>query len=248
MTRLKTPLFAAASLSLLCVVGAGLLLSKPMAPAASGLRGKLSIEDLAPSVSSAEAQEAIHMPSPNYPSLKSLGISLKRTLPEDYLSKPNPRPLIVPVGRGLQCAQYARMRSGLAISGNASAWWSLAAAKYRRDKSPALGAVMVMGGTRHGHVAVVVEIRSSREVLIDHANWMNRGEIQMGALVRDISENNDWSVVRVWYPPINDLGNRPYPVIGFILNEPLHPPAQDLAPIPTAAQTDAATAPQPASM
>jgi hypothetical protein len=246
MTRFKAPLFAAASLTLAIAFTASLIGDLTPAKAGVGLRGRLSIENLAPGVSSAKAQDAAHDVA-TYPSLKSLGISLKRTPLEDYATKPKPRPLIVPVGRGLQCAQYARMRSGLSITGNAAAWWSLAAGKYRRDNSPALGAVMVMGGTRHGHVAVVVEVRSSREILVDHANWLNRGEIQMGALVVDVSAKNDWSQVRVWYPPINDLGNRPYPVYGFILNEPLRKP-ELIAPIPTAASMPAAPAPQPASM
>ncbi|MET0546988.1 MAG: CHAP domain-containing protein [Caulobacterales bacterium] len=226
---MKTGLIAAfVGAACLCAVVAGSGSDTKIA-----LRGRLAA-DLLPSPSSAAAQEA-HL---NYPSLKSLGIRLKRTAPED-LTSAAPRPFIVPVGRGLQCAQYARMRSGLSISGNARAWWWLAAAKYRRDTRPALGAVMVMGGTRHGHVAVVVEMRSSREVLVDHANWLNRGEIQMGALVRDVSINNDWSQVRVWYPPINDLGNRAYPVYGFILNEPIQQPQT----IPTAAPVEPVEAP-----
>ena len=67
---------------------------------------------------------------------------------------------------------------------------------------------------RAGHDVMASDIRTN------YVAALNRGEIQMGALVRDVSAANDWSQVRVWYPPVNDLGNRAYPVYGFILNEP----------------------------
>lgn len=222
-TGLNAALICAACLCV--IVGSSVVGNK------AALRGRLSA-DLLPSPASAAAQEAHFI----YPSLKSLGISLKRSAPDEFAAPP-PRPRVVPVGRGLQCAQYARLRSGLSIVGNARAWWYMAAGRYKRDSKPAPGSVMVMGGTRHGHVAVVVAVRSAREVLVDHANWLNRGEIQMGALVRDVSPANDWSEVRVWYPPINDLGNRAYPVYGFILNEPVQTPQA----IPTAAAAPAPT-------
>ena len=171
----------------------------------------------APALSRASA-ETLHAPDETLESLRALP---SFGAPNDEISSaPIPKPVIIAVGGGLQCATYARMRSGLSIMGNAGQWWHLAAGRYKRDRKPEPGAVMVMGGTRYGHVAVVVEVRSKREILIDHANWMNRGEIQMGALVRDVSAKNDWTQVRVWYPPVNDLGNTPYPVFGFILNEP----------------------------
>ena len=34
--------------------------------------------------------------------------------------------------------------------------------------------------------------------------------------MRDVSKNNDWSVVRVWYTPGQVLGKRSYAVSGFI--------------------------------
>ena len=172
----------------------------------------------APGLSRAAAESALP-PAPAAEIPSELPPLLETIAAEPPIA-PAPKPVIVGIGGGLQCAPYARMRSGLSLSGNARLWWHLAAGRYKRDRKPEPGAVMVMGGTRFGHVAVVVELRSKREVLVDHANWMNRGEIQMGALVRDVSAANDWSQVRVWYPPVNDLGNRAYPVYGFILNEP----------------------------
>ncbi len=72
------------------------------------------------------------------------------------------------------------------------------------------------GQLRYGHVAVVSRVINSREILVDHANWLNRGRIHKGEPVRDVSANNDWSVVRVWYTPGNTLGTRHYPAYGFI--------------------------------
>ena len=203
--RVISPLFAAGGLLALGAIAA-LCVERPALFAA------------APGVSRAAA-ENVHASDETLETLRELP-SFAAQMNTEFSSAPIPKPVIVPVGGGLQCATYARMRSGLSIMGNAGQWWHLAAGRYKREHVPEPGAVMVMGGTRHGHVAVVVEVRSRREILIDHANWMNRGEIQMGALVRDVSAKNDWSQVRVWYPPVNDLGNTPYPVFGFILNEP----------------------------
>lgn len=203
--RVTSPLFAAAGLLALGAIAA-LCVERPV------------VLTQAPALSRAAA-DSVHAPSDALDTLREIP-SFAALADSDLSSAPVPKPVIVAVGGGLQCATYARMRSGLSISGNAGQWWHLAAGRYKRDRKPEPGAVMVLGGTRYGHVAVVVELRSKREILIDHANWMNRGEIQMGALVRDVSPANDWSMVRVWYPPVNDLGNKPYPVFGFILNEP----------------------------
>lgn len=119
-------------------------------------------------------------------------------------------------GPPLQCAIYARQRTGVALSGAARTWWAQAEGRYRRSHTPEVGAVMAMLGTSSGHVAVVARVISPREILIDHANWLGGGEIIIGAQAVDVSEANDWSSVRVWHPPTNSLGLRPYPVQGFI--------------------------------
>src|SRR5690606_39553456 len=88
---------------------------------------------------------------------------------------------------------------------------------------PRKGAVMAFAGTRSmpmGHVAVVEKVLNDREILISHANWSpingRRGQIERNVRVVDVSDAGDWSMVRVWYAPIGDLGLRANPVQGFI--------------------------------
>lgn len=126
-------------------------------------------------------------------------------------------PVLVRGVKRLQCAVYARERSGVDLRGAAGAWWNLARGLYNRAATPSLGAVLVLGGTKNGHVAVVSKVLSTRAILVDHANWMNKGEIQLGALMEDVSAKGDWSAVRVWYLPSKGLGRKAYPVKGFIL-------------------------------
>jgi surface antigen len=64
-----------------------------------------------------------------------------------------------------------------------------------------------------GHVAVVSEVVSDREIRIDHANW-RPSQISLGMAVIDVSDKNDWSAVRVESQP-NSFG-RVYPIDGFI--------------------------------
>lgn len=64
-----------------------------------------------------------------------------------------------------------------------------------------------------GHVAVVSDIVTDREVIVNHANWhRNKVSLKMG--VRDVSKHNDWTLVRVETQP-GRYGNF-YPVNGFI--------------------------------
>lgn len=123
----------------------------------------------------------------------------------------------------LQCAPFARMESGIQLFGNARDWWGQAAGRYERGNAPRIGAVMAFAPTSSmpvGHVAVVSGIVSQRELLINHANWSpvngRRGQVERNVRVVDISPDNDWSQVRVWYAPIGDLGLRANPVTGFI--------------------------------
>ena len=89
-----------------------------------------------------------------------------------------------------------------------------------------------------GHVAMVSKVIDRRTVLLRHANWSpidgRRGQIEMDVRAVDVSPNNDWSEVRVWYAPIGDLGTTHWPVNGFIYN---HKPKQGedpfLSPAPT---------------
>lgn len=117
------------------------------------------------------------------------------------------------------CVPFARNASGIAIRGNAGTWWGKAAGEFDRGHAPKIGAVMAFTATRKlpmGHVAVVSEIVSDREIKIDHANW-SRNKISLGMRVIDVSKGNDWSQVRVESQK-NQLG-RIYPVSGFIAKQ-----------------------------
>ncbi len=123
----------------------------------------------------------------------------------------------------LQCVPFARSESGIQIHGNALTWWQQAAGRYDRGNTPRVGAVMAFAPTRAmpiGHVAVVSQIVSEREILISHSNWSpingRRGQIERNVRAIDVSAAGDWSQVRVWYAPIRDLGTRVNPVRGFI--------------------------------
>ncbi len=139
-------------------------------------------------------------------------------LPEVTLPA-RPRPAIVKSARPLECVPYARELSNIALRGNAWTWWQKAEGRYERGSVPKPGAVMVLSKTRRlrlGHLAVVAEILNSREIVVHQANWLNRGQIHRNTPVRDVSKNNDWSVVRVWYTPGQTYGSRHYPAYGFI--------------------------------
>ncbi len=119
----------------------------------------------------------------------------------------------------LQCVPYARAASGIAIRGDAWTWWHEAEGRYRRSNQPGVGAVLVLKRTeqlRYGHLAVVTAVLSSREILVRHANWLNRGEVHENTPVVDVSRNNDWSLLRFWYTPGATFGKRIYPANGFI--------------------------------
>ena len=88
---------------------------------------------------------------------------------------------------------------------------------------PVEGAVLSLpshGSMELGHVAVVREILDDRNILISHANWSpingQRGQIERRVAARDVSPGNDWSRVRIWYAPIDNLGTTAFPVNGFI--------------------------------
>jgi surface antigen len=143
-------------------------------------------------------------------------------------SSPTTRPQtrVITASAPLQCVPYARRISNVSIRGNAWTWWQSAEGRYRRNQQPAVGSVLVLRRTTHlryGHVAVVSRVLNNREILVDHANWLNRGRIYKDLPVKDVSPNNDWSLVRVWYEPGNTLGKRQYPAYGFI-----HPRARVL--------------------
>ena len=134
--------------------------------------------------------------------------------------------LSVPAG-GISCVPYVRQATGMAIRGNGGDWWHNAAGLYARGHTPEPGAVMAFArtGQMHaGHVAVVQEVISNREVLIHHANWggpgIRRGSIMSDVSVIDVSLNNDWSSVRVQVGRDQENMGRIYPIQGFIYDRP----------------------------
>jgi surface antigen len=125
----------------------------------------------------------------------------------------------------LQCVPYARQVSGIRLFGDAHTWWHQAEGRYARGFTPKVGAVMAFrphGKMVLGHVAAVSRIIDSRTILVRHANWSiihgRRGQIENDVEAVDVSPNNDWSAVRVWFDPIKSLGSTAWPVEGFIYN------------------------------
>lgn len=122
-----------------------------------------------------------------------------------------------------ECVPFARAVSGIRIYGDAWTWWDQAEGHYKRGNQPRIGAVMAFiphGKMELGHVATVSEIIDDRTILVTHANWSliggRRGQVERDVKVIDVSEAGDWTAVRVWYAPNEDLGGTAWPVHGFI--------------------------------
>ena len=149
---------------------------------------------------------------------------------------------------GISCVPYARTATGITLAGNAWQWWDHAAGTYQRGWVPEPGGVLAFranGRMRLGHVAVVTRVVNPREIEIDHANWAGRG-VALSVPVVDVSENNDWTAVRVGLGRSDSFGSV-YPTYGFIYDRPdtgnmvtpitvpavqqaLNPPPRDLRP------------------
>ncbi len=138
---------------------------------------------------------------------------------------------IVATKRPLQCVPYARKISGIRIYGDAWTWWNAAKGRFARGHRPQPGAVLVLKKSRRlkrGHLAVVRHVVDSRTIIVDQANWLNRGRIHLNSAVRDVSANNDWSAVRVWYTPGARYGSRTYSANGFIYSKTPPPKTPNL--------------------
>ncbi len=125
----------------------------------------------------------------------------------------------------LQCVPFARAASGIELKGNAANWWDAASGNYARGAAPEMGSVLnfrATRGMRLGHVAVVTNVVSSREIMIDHANWAgpgaSKGGVSRGMSVIDVSPDNNWTQVRVSLG--NDNYGSVYPTYGFIYDRP----------------------------
>jgi len=121
-----------------------------------------------------------------------------------------------------ECVPFARRRSGIQIRGNAHTWWNKCDPNQRSVR-PKEGAVMVLSKTRrlrYGHLAVVKDLVSRREINVTHTNWgSNRKKrlvVYESMRVKDVSPNNDWSSAVFWNKYTNAYGS-PYKVSGFIL-------------------------------
>jgi hypothetical protein len=151
------------------------------------------------------------------------------TLPSAALPQ-LPAPSIERPLKKLFCVEYARARSGLAVFGDAKFWWARAKNLYARMTTPVENAVMVFSGSKRlkkGHVAVVTDIVSKREIRVDQANWQNHGEIDHATPVLDVSAKNDWTKVRVWDMRSNGFGAHVYAISGFIAKELVRQAAND---------------------
>lgn len=127
----------------------------------------------------------------------------------------------------VECAPFARALTGVQLSGDAEEWWREAAGRYQRAATPAVGSILVLaraGRLPDGHVAVVTRVLSGRQVLVTQANWVHH-RITEDQPVVDVSPGNDWSVVRLWWPPSGQMGIGDYAVRGFI--QPDRPASHD---------------------
>lgn len=125
----------------------------------------------------------------------------------------------------MSCVPFARSDTGIDVAGNAWQWWDNAAGAYARGSVPEAGSVLTFrsnGRMRLGHVAVVSQVINAREIEVDHANWWGpgmHGGVARNIPVVDVSENNDWTAVRVGLGQSGEFGSV-YPTYGFIYNRP----------------------------
>ncbi len=121
----------------------------------------------------------------------------------------------------IQCVAFAKQDAGIELRGNARDWWSRAAGIYDRGTTPEPGSVLSFRETGRmplGHVAVVSATLDSRTIVIDQSHWNSRG-ITRDVEVKDVSEENDWSQVRVQLRRGGEFGSI-YPTHGFIYPRP----------------------------
>jgi surface antigen len=121
----------------------------------------------------------------------------------------------------IQCVAFAKQDAGIELTGNARDWWTNAAGVYARGHHPEIGSVLSFRAVDRmplGHVAVVASVEDSRTITIDQSHWNSRG-ITRDMVVKDVSEDNDWSAVRVQLAHEDAFGSI-YPTHGFIYARP----------------------------
>ncbi len=158
-----------------------------------------------------------------------------------------------------ECVPYARRVSDIELHGDAWTWWQQAQGVYMRGHIPAPGAVLVLARTTHlphGHLAVVTDYISPREIKVTHTNWGNswldRRVTYEQLRAEDVSTANDWTKVRFWNYDEGAFGF-PYQAYGFIYNHrPICYGAQNCmpedSPPPMPPQQPVMMTPQPAPM
>lgn len=128
------------------------------------------------------------------------------------------------------CVTHVRNMTGITtIRGDAWAWWQNAEGQFARGQIPTPGAIMVWrraGNLPRGHVGVVREIVDSRTVLIDHS-W-DSNTLRYNQRIEDVSPNNDWSRISVWYHPLQVMGGE-YALYGFVYPPGSEPSAESMA-------------------
>lgn len=117
------------------------------------------------------------------------------------------------------CVRYARSLTGINVSGNAWAWWDNAAGLYQRGREPMIGSVMVFqrgrsGGMGLGHVSAVTGIVDDRTILVTHS--FGGPYLWRDVPIIDVSQANDWSRVRVWHGPTQQMGTTEFAIYGFV--------------------------------
>ena len=128
-------------------------------------------------------------------------------------------------GEVVQCVPYARQVTGIDLVGDAWTWWDGAAGKYERGHAPRQFAILVLSRTARlklGHVAVVMDVNSPRQIRVTHANFgsdsASRHIIYDSMPAIDVSAENDWTLVRFWNYQASAWGTL-YPAYGFIYPE-----------------------------
>jgi CHAP domain len=132
------------------------------------------------------------------------------------------------IAASVECAPFARALTGVALSGAAADWWDQADGRYFRMRKPEVGSILVFrrsGRLPSGHVSVVSRVVSDRQIFVTSANWMHHLVTEDQPVI-DMSDNNDWSIVHVFWPPSGQMGVTDYAIYGFI--RPDHPANHDL--------------------
>ena len=123
---------------------------------------------------------------------------------------------------GVSCVPYARSASGsifprqcLGMVGDNPT------GVYARGSMPKTAAYFTFRSNSRmqlGHVAVVSRVINPREIEVDQANWGPGGRVSHDVAVVDVSEDNDWTAVRVELAEGAAFG-AVYPTYGFIYDQ-----------------------------